>query len=245
MTWKPLSLRARILLLLGGLVLITIGGGIASIWYIYSMEHFFTSVFDSEIPAMRAALGLKNELVAQRGYVTYYVQDADPQWLEQLTQHQRHFEASLKGARQFADTERAREILREIDAQYVRYDVARDEVIKLYKAGNQEEGLRLHKQSRERMFDLMSLVRQFEAIHEETASRVREENRRWAKTVKESAVVALVAAMVVGLILAYTLIRQVLGPIRELAVGTQGFPSGGTHAQRNCGARHAGVRSHA
>lgn len=219
--WKPKSLRSRLLLMLGCLVLITIGGGLASIWYTYEMDKFFNSVFEDELPALRAAEELRNSLIMQKGYVTYYFQDANPKWLEQLGEYDRRFEIWLKKARQWADNEKERNILNDIESQYIRYSLARDNVVNLYREGRKEEGFKVHQKVREQFFFIMDLCRLFQSAHEESTATVRRDNRQRAKTVKESAIVALMLAVLFGGVLAYTLIRQVLGPIRQLAFETE------------------------
>lgn len=219
--WKPKSLRSRLLLVLSCLVLITVGGGLASIWYTYEMDKFFNSVFENELPALRAAEELRNSLIMQKGYVTYYFQDGNLRWLEQLEEHGRRFETWLKKARQWADTEEERSILNEIESQYIRYSLSRDHVIALYKEGHRHEGFQLHQKVRDQFFHILDLCRRFQESHEERTAEVRRKNRERAQTVKESAVVALILAVLFGGILAYTLIGQVLGPIRQLAFETE------------------------
>jgi len=214
-----LSLRSRIILLLCGMVIITVGGGAVSIWHMFMMEKFFTDVLEVQVPALQAALELKSQLVMQKGYVAYFFQDKDPRWLTELTERHREFEEWLKKARRWAETNSARAILNEIEASYIRYSHERDKVIALYKKGDGPEGFELQKQIRGNFFKLIDLCTQFQDVHESRMEQSRRMSREQVRSVTELALAALVVASVLGSVLAYTLLRQVLGPIRQLALG--------------------------
>ena len=98
-----ISLRARVGVILIALVLITIAGGVTTIWYAETIDTLFTSVIDRDIVSFQVAEELEIALVMQKGFATYYFQDGNPEWLKQLEQHQKTFEEKLEKAR---DTER-------------------------------------------------------------------------------------------------------------------------------------------
>jgi signal transduction histidine kinase len=216
---KQLSLRARILVMLCVLVFITVGGGLVSIWHAYMMEKSFTAVTDVDIPSLIASQELRNSLVMQKGYVTYFFQDSDPQWLAELDKHNKEFEEWLKKAGGLAETREERDTLHEIDSNYIRYVHARGEVIRLYRAGQRDEGLRMQREVRGQLFAIMDLCRQYQEVNERSLESARQKNRERVKAVNEMALVALAAALVLGAVLAYTLTRQVLEPIHRLARG--------------------------
>jgi hypothetical protein len=53
-SWKQISLRARILLLLVALVLTSMAGGLVAMWHSHQMDHLFSSVLDTAVIAIRA-----------------------------------------------------------------------------------------------------------------------------------------------------------------------------------------------
>ena len=163
--WKPLSLRNRILLMLCALVLITVLGGLVSIWHTFMMERLIGDVLDADLPALRAARDLKSGLVMQKGYVTYYIQDGDPMWLDELNAHKLAFDGVLQTARQAAWTEEERKILNEVESSYVRYNIIRDEVIRVFREGNREEAMSLQKKASERLFAIQNLCDRFRELH--------------------------------------------------------------------------------
>jgi signal transduction histidine kinase len=158
----------------------------------------------------------------QKGYATYYLQTGDSRWLEELKKYEEAFLQWLKKARRASESEEEREIINEIDSRYIRYSNERDHVIDLYRAGNKETGFELHSGIREEFFHIIGLCDRNKQVHEQSIARATETNRRRVESVYRLAMVALLIAVILGLVLAYTLTRQVLGPIRELAVRAEG-----------------------
>ncbi len=213
------SLRTRILFMLSALVLVTVGGGLVSLWHIYMTEGFLTTVIDMDVPAFQAAQELENALVMQKGYVTYYSQDRDPEWLQRLDEYQRAFEIWLRKARQYADTDAERKEINDIESQYIRYSYSRDEIIKLYSGGKTDEGFMLQKKARAQFFKIIEVSRQFRKAFERRIALTRQKTRERAAVVNGLAMIALLSVVSIGGVLAYILIKDVLEPIRQLAMG--------------------------
>ena len=76
---KQLGLRIRIYILLIALVLITCSGGLVTVWYTYRIEGMFSHILDRNIAAFRIVEELETALVNQKGFVTYFLLDADIQ----------------------------------------------------------------------------------------------------------------------------------------------------------------------
>ena len=89
--WNIISLRTRIYLILVGLVLITLMGGIVMTSYTYRMETLLNSIISKYLSAFQTAEALEIALVNQKGFVSYYFIDADPDWLRQLGEYRQIF----------------------------------------------------------------------------------------------------------------------------------------------------------
>lgn len=213
-----ISLQTRILLILSALVFITAAGAIISICHTYIMDRYMNKFLETDLQAIQASQELENALVMQKGYVTYYFQDRDPVWLEELEKHNASFGTWLKRARQLAETTRERNILNEIDAQYIRYGLSRDEVVNLYKHNKVDEGYNLHKSVRGHFFKIIELCRNFNTAYVERITETQEMMRERAGLLNAMAIGGLVMVLLLGLVLAYILLNQVLGPIRRLAL---------------------------
>jgi signal transduction histidine kinase len=214
---KRLSLRSRIILILAALVFTTLGGGLISMWYTYRMGYLFDSVIDTEVMGLQAAEELETSLVRQKGLTTYYFLDGNPDWLKQLDQLNESFNTWLKKARNSAQTDNERSILNQIESEYIHYAYARDRVIELYKAGKRKAGAERHWEVRKQFFAIQGLCDQYKEIQQEQIRQARIESRAQTRFIKGLTLVALPSVLVLGLVLAYILLNQILKPIRILS----------------------------
>ncbi|MFO7644926.1 MAG: histidine kinase, partial [Desulfosarcina sp.] len=93
------SLRARIYLILGLIAAITAAGGYVMVWYTYRMDALLATIITKNIAAYQTAETLETALVNQKGFVSYYFLDGDPDWLRQLGEYRQIFLQTLKEAR--------------------------------------------------------------------------------------------------------------------------------------------------
>ena len=220
---KRLSLTSRIIMILAALVLTTLGGGLVTLWHTYQMGHLFSSVIDPAVMGLQAAEELETALVRQKGLTTYYFLDGDPDWLKQLEQLKESFHVWLNKARGSARTDDERNILNQIESEYIHYVYARDQVIELYKAGKRKAGAERHWEVRKQFFAIQRLCDQYKEIQKEQIRQARVESRAQTRFIKGLTLVALPSVLVLGLVLAYILLNQILKPIRILSMESGGM----------------------
>jgi signal transduction histidine kinase len=222
-----ISLRARIFLILAALVFTTLSGGLVSLWTTHRMEVLLAGMISREVAALQTAAGLESALVMQKGLVTYFFLDNDQAWLEQLEQYHRQFLQALGRARTLADQETGADILDKIGAEYREYIASRDQVIQLYRSGDRTAGMTMHREVRGQFFSIYDLCEQFKIVNDLSLARARTAAERQTRFVRWVALAAMPAVLMLGALLCYVLLKQVLGPIRQLAVGTQTTPRQG------------------
>ena len=216
--WKGTGLRIRIYVLLTALVLITLLGGVIMVWYTYRMEGLLTEIIDENVAAFQAAEALETALVNQKGFVTYYFLDGDPDWLRQLEEYRQIFKKRLKEVHDLAENEGQKKAIDRIESEYNEYITSKDQVIGLYKAGERETGSRLHKKVRNHFFMTLELSDQYKELHHQRIDQVREMSRRQAKKIRIIAGTAMLIVVVLGILLAFVLVGNILGPLRRLAM---------------------------
>ena len=187
-------------------------------WHTYRMSNLFDSVLDTAVMGLQAAEELETALVRQKGLTTYYFLDGNPDWLNQLEELKESFNTWLNKARNSAQTYNERSILNQIESEYLRYIFARDQIIELYQAGKREAGAQRHWDVRKQFFAIQGLCDQYKAIHKEEISQARIESRAQTKMIKGMTLVALPSVLVLGILLAYILLNQILKPIRILSM---------------------------
>ncbi len=223
--WKFMSLRTRILLLLAALILTALLGGLVTIWHIGATDTLFTSLVDKNLASYQAAEGLEIALLKQKGYLTYFFLDGDPEWLNKLNQDHQTFREWLVKAQSSATTPVMTKILERIDAKYQDYINKREQVINLYKSGNREQGAKLHSDIRRQFLEIYDLCDNYKLINQEIISQIKNDSLAQARFIKTMALIVMPTVVLLGLLLAYILINQLLAPIRQLSLDT-GVPTG-------------------
>ena len=215
--WREISLRTRISVLVLALAGMTVCGGVISFWYNYRMNAFFQGVLENNLSALAAADNLERSLVMQKGYLTYFFQDHDPKWLEELEVNQNIFQSWLDKVTQTSQTVEETQIINLIRENYNRLDELRQQVIALYQAGETEKGFQIHQTARREFFEIHNLTRQYRRKHELAIKQARDEVSRRASYITKFTLVAVPVSALLSVLLGYVLWRQVLTPIRRLA----------------------------
>jgi signal transduction histidine kinase len=218
--WKRLSLRARLSLLLAALVFITLLGGLVTFWHTRAMNSLLVSLIDKNLASFKAAEELEASLLDQKGFLTYYFLDGNPDWLRQMEEHQQAFVGWLQKARESANTEAMKDIIRQIATGDQALVNSRQKVIDLYRRGEREAGEKLHRELRRQFVVLLNLCERYKLRQELAIARVRVESRTQARVINTFALAALPVAVIFGALLAYILITQILEPIRRLTQAT-------------------------
>ncbi len=224
--WDKFSLRAGIYVVLASLVLTTLIGGLIMVWYTYRMEGLLADVIDRNVTAFHVAEELENALVNQKGFVSYYLLDGDSDWLKQLGEHRQIFRERLKEARSLVETDLQKETIDRIEMEYAGYTDFKDKVISYYKSGEREAGARLHGQVRSRFFTILDLCDRYKEIHSESIKLARKKSHSKARNLRIIAGTVILTVFSLAVLLAFILVRQILGPIRNLALETDRVGSG-------------------
>ena len=224
--WKRMSLRARLFLVLAVLVMITSAGGAVMMWYTYRMDHLFKAIIDKDVAALQAVEALENALINQKGFVSYYFLDGDPNWLKKLGEYREAFTQGLRRVGALAQSTASRDAVDEIEKEYAEYIRDKDRVISLYKAGDRRSGAALHRKVRAHFFKILDLCEGYKEAHKERIGLAREKIDAEAKRMRAVAVGAVWTAILLGGLLAFILVNQIFNPLRRL-VGEGGAGGGG------------------
>jgi signal transduction histidine kinase len=214
--WRKISLRVRIYVILIALVMITLVGGIVTVWYTYQMEHLLTAVTEKDLAAFQTAEALTVALANQKGFVSYYFIESDAKWLKQLGEFRQIFKERLSDALQLAETERERKALYRIKDQYARYIAVKDRVIGFYQEGRREAGSVLHRQARDLFFSVLELCEKYKDIHKERILQVKSASQDQAAQLRIVAATAVSISVILGALVAFVLGYQILSPVRRL-----------------------------
>jgi signal transduction histidine kinase len=215
--WQQLSSRTRIFILLAVLLLISFAGGGSTIWYTYHIQHHLMAILDSHINAYRDAEALEIALVNQKGFVTYYFMDHNPDWLRQLGEHRQIFFQRLEKVRDRAADGEQRRIIEQIDTQFQRYVDSKNRAIEYFKNDEKEAGAALHAQARQRFFDLLNLCEAFKGIHTHLLAETQNQSMVKAQQLRIVTVTGIGSAALFSLMLVIVLVQEILRPLDRLA----------------------------
>lgn len=223
--WKYLSLRSRIFIVLAALMLTTLAGGLITIWHNRAMDSLISALVDKNVASFQAAEELESSLLMQRGFATYFFLDGNPDWLLQLDRYHQAFQNWLQKARKSAYTEAMKGLINQIETEYRTYVDSRNRVIELYQKNKRKDGAKLHWEARRQFIVLYDLCERYKLMHEYAIDRARTESQTRARFITTFAMIIMPGVAVLGVLLAYILIKQILEPIRRLAQESGPTPS--------------------
>jgi len=218
--WKTISLRSRIYLLLSSLILVTLTGGAIMVWYSIRMQAIMSQIIDRNLIGYEAAEALEAALVNQKGFVSYYFLDADPDWLRQLGEYRQIFQKQLKQAYSLAENQMQAQALERIESEYRQYIQLKDRVIAFYKKGDRLTGTRYHPEARERFFRIFALCESYKDLHKKNFSAARQKSHSQAKNLAIVAGVTIAIDLLLAVLLTFILLNQILIPLRSISIET-------------------------
>ncbi|GBC59571.1 histidine kinase [Desulfonema ishimotonii] len=215
--WYRLNLSVRIYIILTALVLIPFLGGMVMVWYTYRMEGLMADMVERDTAAFETAQALETALVNQKGFVSYYFLDGNPDWLQQLGECRQIFRNLLDRSRTFTTGPAQKEAIDRVESEYNLYVGSKDQVIDYYMAGRREAGGELHREVRQHFFKILELCEEYKNIYKAKISHVRAETHEQARHLRVIAGLGMALDGIFGVLLIFVLVNYILGPVRRLA----------------------------
>jgi len=215
---KLVSLRLKIYLLLAGFVFVTLLGAGVMFWYTFKIEGVLNNLIARDIAASQSAEALESALINQKGFVTYYFLDKDPDWLRQLGEYRQIFKQILDDTKKLSEEESQKKIINDIEKEYNGYVELKDLVITYYKAGDSEEGARLHKEVRKRFSAILKLCDEYKNIHKHKIILAKQESHNEAVNLRFFSITGLLTITVLAIIMAFVFVNNILRPVHRLII---------------------------
>jgi signal transduction histidine kinase len=215
--WKYASLRARVYAILSTLIIITFTGSMIIVWYTFRMEEILISITEKHLQTFQTAESLETALVNQKGFVSYYFLDGDPEWLRQLGEYRQIFKERMNAARHLADTDIQMAAIERIDHEYSAYISAKDRVLAYYKDGDKENGFKLHKEVRYLFFTILDLCEQYKEMQIDQIHKATENSHAQAGKLRYISILVSLLVVIIAIALIFFFIQNILEPLRKLA----------------------------
>jgi signal transduction histidine kinase len=212
-----LTLRYRVLLILAGFVFITIFLGLILVWYTFRMEALLASITEKDLLGFQNAEALENTLMKQKGLVSYFLLEGNPDWLRQQEALQRDFLDQLARVKA-ADTVSQGKVLDDIASEYRQYIAKKNRVVELFRSGDGPAGAALHRNVHAHFDSLMLQCDQFKQHYTGRIITAEAYSHEQAQSLRIFALIAISISAVLTLLLAFVFVYQILEPLRRLAL---------------------------
>jgi signal transduction histidine kinase len=199
------------------LVLITVAGGAIMVWYTYRIQGFLNTVIDKNVATFQAAEALEIALVNQKGFVSYYYLDKDPEWLKLLGEYRQVFKERLEEVHLNIGNKGEKEAISRIESEYMRYIDLKDEVIRHYKEGSLNTATRLHREVRDLFFEVLELTEDFKEMVLTQINEARDHTLSQTRRLRIISGIAVTNVFLLGTLLVAILSGQIFVPLRRLA----------------------------
>jgi signal transduction histidine kinase len=201
------------------------------IWYTYQIQNLLTHITEKHVAAFQAAEALETALINQKGFVTYYFQDRDPEWLRRLGEYRQIFKERLKNAEALAVSNQQRKAIEQIGEEYRKYISDKDKVIDYYQAGEMAVGAGLHKAVRKNYFKILELCENYKDFHKAKIHEARTKSHAQAQRLRFIAGSAMAVVLFLAALFLLIFVTQILRPIRRLI--SEADREGGHHPSKN------------
>ena len=218
-----LTLRLKIIYIFSAMAFIALASGIGFLWYSYKIDAMLVTMVEKEVVLFKTAQDMELALANQKGFLTYYFVDGQVKWLKSLGQYREMFRQSLIRASSLNLNQGQREILEKIKSQYDIYVDAKDRVIDNYKQSAVQESISLvHEQHRGIFFSLLELCRTFSQDQWGVIQKTEEKNHSRSAILRRLGFSGMAIFLSLSALFLFVIYRQVLIPIRNLAIETGG-----------------------
>ena len=177
----------------------------------------FYEVVNNNIVLFQSAEALGTSLVNQKGFVSYYLLDGNPAWLNELDRYRQFFNKHLVTIKSLLKEDWEKNTVSRIEFQYENYVINKDKVLAFYQAGEKDKGALLHKEVRKYFSKIMASCEQLKLFHKNKIEDSIKISRSESNHLRYIAVLAIITVIALNLLVNYIFERHILGPIRKLA----------------------------
>jgi signal transduction histidine kinase len=191
-------------------------GAVLMVWYTYKIEKIFKDIIDKDIGIYQSAEALGTSLVNQKGFVSYYLLDGDPAWLDELSKYKLLFNKQLTTVKTLVEEQWEKNAVAQIESEYTYYVTIKKKALEFYKSGHDDKGSVLHKDVRQHFFKILELCEEFKSFHKQKISDAVTTSRKESNQLRYIALLGIITVVVLCLMINYIFARLILEPIRKL-----------------------------
>ncbi|OQY50186.1 MAG: hypothetical protein B6230_06830 [Desulfobacteraceae bacterium 4572_89] len=224
--FKTISLRSRIFFVFLVMAMISLVGGLLTLWYTFHMDRTMITMVQKEMVIYKAAQDMELAMANQKGFLTYFFVDGDVGWLQSLGKYREVFRQSIQRASSLALTSRQQATIDAIASEYAVYIKSKDEAIVKYfqKDDAKKKISKMHEKQRSVFFSILNRCRQFSMDQWALISRTQVESRRHTFLLQAATAGGMFLYAICWGVSLFLLYRRILEPIRNLAMDAGSSP---------------------
>ena len=221
----PIRLRSRLTGIFCAMAFIVLACCGALLWNSHQVNTMLDRVVGKEITLYKITQDMELALANQKGFLTYYFVDGDGKWLDALARYRDVFQLSLDQAKGLDMGSGQLDLLDAIDDLYRTYIVAKDQAIRDYQRGVPQLNISgSHEAQRGVFFSLLDLCRTFSEEQWQVITQAEQQAIARSKTLRLLAWGSMAVFLTLSVLFVSILYRQVLEPIRNMAIETGSSP---------------------
>src|SRR5215469_14242593 len=219
------KLSTRISITIVGVLLLALASSGVAMLTAWQVGELMEGAAKESLPNVRAAEGLELALLEQQGWVlSYTLEPGKRDWLAQLEARKPPFESWLRKAESSVRSKEERAVLDNLRQAYNKYDEARNEVVRLFSAGDVEEARALVMGEASRRYEeVYSLCKDYIAANMQSIEEASVQAKRRIRNDTLLVAGSVAITLVLGSGLFWQFYAGVLRPLRAMLAEAQGF----------------------
>jgi signal transduction histidine kinase len=219
------KLSTRISVTIVGVLLLALASSGAAMLTAWQVGDLMEGAAEESLPNVRAAEGLELALLEQQGWVlSYTLEPGKRDWLAQLEARKPPFERWLREAESTVRSEEERAVLDKLRRAYDKYDEARNEVVRLFSAGEVEQARALVMgEASARYEEVYALCKDYIAANMQSIEEASVQAQRQIRNDTLLVAGSVAITLVLGSGLFWQFYSGVLRPLRAMLAEAQGF----------------------
>lgn len=220
-----ISLRTKLICIFAAMTMMVVGCSLFMLWNTRQVHAMFGRVVQEDLVLYKTAQEIEMALSGQKGLLTYYFVDGNKEWLVTVDRFHSMFQRNLKKAQLLHFAQEQEKILEQIIVEYEKYGRVKERAILDYQAGKSMEGISSsHAQQRDVFFSLLTLCK---TLREQQWRVIQETEKAATHGVAKITFLAywcIGVFVVLCMLFFFVLYKQILKPIRDLAIETGSTP---------------------
>ena len=220
-----ISLRTKLIGIFVAMTMMVVGCSLVMVWNTRQVHAMFSRVVEKDLVLYKTAQEMEMALAGQKGLLTYYFVDGNEEWLEAVDRFHHVFQRNLEKAQSLHFEREQKAILEQIILEYEHYGRSKERAVEDYQAAISKERLsNSHTNQRNVFFSLLAMCKTLREQQWQVIQAAEKTATHGAEKISFLAYWTIGIFIVLCVLFFFVLYKQILEPIRDLAIETGSTP---------------------